>query len=187
MRKPTSKPGDAVARAPLTIAGPNGRIVRSFALIDRGIDPLDYFTPDENVLRIALGDMRFVGLFDRSGELLKLFFVPEYPSEDYRPVRDCLTYFGILVSSAAEQDKAVYQLRAWDCRYKRMEWQQGVDALKKVPVEGLSLYQRAVIERVLALDAAYNANRPNLPPSAMRDIVGSATGGRLELKGLALT
>jgi hypothetical protein len=174
--------GNSIVADPLTLTGPNGRIVRSFAIRDRGIDPLIYFNFRQNILRILLGDMRFVGCFDRDRRLLKLFFVPEYPSEEYQPVREFLTYYGILVSQYAEADKAVYQLRAWDDRYQRIEWHEGVQLLSLVDREGLSDFQTLLVDKIARFDESLTTERVNLPPSEMRKLVGSATGGRLELR-----
>lgn len=173
--------GDVVLQRPLRIPYPNGRIVQSYSLIDRGINPLDFFEPYQNAVRALLGDIRFIGRFDQSGNISKLFFAPEFPSEDYRSVRDYLTYFGIVLSHNAEPECAVYQLWAWDAKYRAVNWTLGVD-LVKGHESCLSAYQKAVLQNVLAIDHQLSTAKPNIDRSEMRRLVGSSVGGRLELK-----
>jgi hypothetical protein len=174
--------GNAIVAKPLTIAGPNGRVVRSFSMRDRGVDPLIYFSARQNLLRILLGDMRFIAQFDRNRCLLKMFFVPEYPSEEYRPVREFLTYYGILISRYAGASEAIYQLRAWDDKYQRISWDEGMRLLFSTKKDCLSEYQALLFEKITLFDKALSSERPNLPLAEMRKLVGSATGGRLELR-----
>ena len=179
--------GNQIVSDPLTISGPNGRIIHSFSLMDRGVNPLDFFLPEQNLLRVQLGDIRFVASFDTKGGLRRLFFVPEYPSEGYRSIRGYLTYFGILLSRPAAAEDSVYQLRAWDVSYRRLRWGDGMNLLKEVDLTGFSDFQIETINRIKALDENRIAKRPNLTRAAMREAVGSATGGRLEMKSFALS
>jgi hypothetical protein len=160
-----------------------GRLVESYALLDKGNNPLEYFTRERNVMRKSLGDIRFMGRHDVEDKLMDLMFVPEYPSGEFRSLRSVMTFYGILLNQKVEEP--IIEIRAWDLSYRHLEWTAGMSVLKTLDRRAVTQTQAKIIDAVLELDEVSRIRTPNCTAGEMRRIVGVPTGARISVMPLA--
>lgn len=177
-------PEHLLISTPIALSYGGGRLVHSYSLFDKGRDPLRCFSEDENLMRLSLGDIQFVGRHFEN-RLTEILFVPEYPNGDYQSLHDITTFYGIIVTRLVPEP--IVEVRAGDLNYRRLSWNDCVSTLERLEPRELSNGQAKVLNSILELDRAHRARTPNISPEEMRRCVGAAPGARISIMPLVLS
>lgn len=172
------------AKSAGTLHAGGGRIVRSNSLVDEGQDPLESYSLDENIMRLALGDIAFVGRFDRKGRLVDVYFAPEYPNWDIGALDRAITFYAIPLSQPFKGKFT--ELHVADPSLSPIAWDRAMEYLRAHAVTGLSAFQRATLKKIAGLDDARGKRKPNLTHEEMRKRIGPARGVRLSIKPILM-
>lgn len=151
--------------------------VFSTMLKDRGINPLDHFTDEEQAMRRELGDIAFGRSYEADGtDAGDLYLIPEI-NQDHFSSYDAVMSVPLIGLAPYEFGDAL-EVGNFDEEFELVSWDEGIRALEKILSENPDLAGQRLVRRIKEIDQAI---APNISLAAMRDRLGREAGGRLEV------
>jgi hypothetical protein len=167
---------------PVRVNYPRGRMVDSYSLIDRGLNPLTSFSLQDNVIRKGIGDILF--LCSRgAGAEAEIFFAPEYPNQMFGAMENAMTYYVLRFDRFCEDP--VFEVAPWDADLRMIPWDEGIKFLSGVSRNQLSVTQQRLADEIMRIDRASKEAGP-IDPSQGRTRVGKPWGARFSVKPIVL-
>ena len=169
---------------PIRLSYPQGRIVDSYSLIDRGMNPLTSFSLQENVIRKEIGDILFMCERLGAGSESAIVFAPEFPNQMFGEMENAMTYYVITFDTFLEDP--VVELRPWDADLKIVAWNEGIEFLSAIGRNSLSVVQQRLVDEIMLIDAACKAQTGPIDRSAGRARIGKPWGARFSVNPIVL-